>query len=162
MHVKKQAGLMLALALFATFGAMGAARAAEFRLGDMVVQSAFAPQSIGAARAGAAYFVIRNQGDAPDRLIGAHTDLSARTELHMHIHENGIMRMREVEGGIVIGAGQTVTLAPGGLHVMLMGLSSPLQAQTSFPLTLTFEKAGNLTIEVMVSDGKRDTAPHTH
>ncbi len=155
-------GLVLIIGVMAALYASWNTQAREYRLGDLVIDSAFAPPSIGAARAGAAYFVVRNTGAEPDRLIDVRTDISARTELHTHTHESGIMRMRKVDGGIVVGAGETVTLAPGGLHVMLMGLSSPLEAQSSFPLTLVFERSGEVTLDVTVSQGAREKAPHTH
>ena len=91
---------------------------------------------------------IMNHG-AADRLISAAAPISAKTELHTHINDNGVMRMRKIPA-IDLPAGETVTLKPGGLHVMFMGLKAPLQEGGSFPLTLTFEKAGTVTVQVSV------------
>ena len=123
-----------------------------YRLGDLVIEGPFSRASAGPGRAGAAYMAITNTGDADDRLIAAVTEVSTVVELHTHsMDAQGVMRMREVEGGIPIPAGETVTLQPGGLHVMLMGLETRLTDGETDPLTLEFEQAGR--IEVLVSIG---------
>ena len=93
----------------------------------------------GGAENGAAYLTALSPNG--DRLIGATTPAAARTELHEATMEGGVMRMREVPA-IDLPPGQAVTLKPGGLHIMMMGLKQPLQQGQSVPLTLTFEKAG--------------------
>ena len=113
-----------------------------------MVSDAWARASPGAVKNGAAFMTIMNHG-AADRLISAAAPVSAKTELHNHINDNGVMRMRKVPA-IDIPAGETVTLKPGGLHVMFMGLKAPLQEGGSFPLALTFEKAGTVTVQVPV------------
>ena len=121
-------------------------------LGDLVIEGAFSRASAPMAQAGAAFMTITNTGDIDDTLIDAETDASMMIELHTHIMDgDGVMRMREVEGGIPIPAGDTVTLEPGGLHVMLMGLTGSLEEGTTYPLTLVFEEAGS--VEVMVNVG---------
>ena len=133
----------------------GAALAAAFLsvpalAGDISVADPFARATPPGAGASAAYMVLRNAGP-DDRLIAARTDAARRVELHTHILDaDGVARMREVEGGIALPAGETVTLAPGGLHVMLMGLTGPLVEGESVALTLVFEKAGEMAVDAPV------------
>jgi copper(I)-binding protein len=98
--------------------------------------------------------VIANEGTTLDRLITAKTPRAAAVELHQHVEDaNGMMRMKMVDGGSIdIPVGESVLLEPGGLHVMLIELDSPLEADTSFPLTLKFESGLELTTEVQVMD----------
>lgn len=112
---------------------------------------------------GAAYVTLMNMGDAPDKLVSASTPAAERAELHTHIMEGGLMKMRHVES-IEIPAGGRIALEPGGLHIMLFGLSEPLTEGRSYPLTLGFERAGEVEVEVMVmepADGGSQTQ-HEH
>jgi copper(I)-binding protein len=88
-------------------------------------------------------------GGAPDKLLGASSEVAGRVELHTMEMEGDVMRMREV-GTIEVPAGKTVELKPGGLHIMFMDLKKPLANGSSFPLTLRFEKAGEMKINVQV------------
>ena len=136
--------LVLALALLAR-----AATAAEgIALGDLVIYDPWARASAGAAPNGAAYVAIHNHG-AADRLLGASTPAATRSELHTHVMDGDIMKMRS-SGPIAIGAGARLRLEPGGGHVMLTGLKAPLKEGMTFPLTLRFEKAGEITLTVSV------------
>lgn len=101
------------------------------------------------AQAGAAFLTIANTGAEGDRLLAARAPVAKSVELHLHMDVGGIMQMRPVEA-IDLRPGQTVTLEPGGLHVMLIGPTKPLKAGDSFPLTLVFEQAGELTVPVEV------------
>lgn len=98
----------------------------------------------------AAYMVIRNTGNEPDKLIAASTDVAKIVELHTVVEEGGMMRMRQVEGGIDVPANGEVVLKPGGFHVMLIGLTRDLNAGDSVQLTLTFEKAGQIPVTAQV------------
>jgi len=100
---------------------------------------------------GAAYMTIMNKGSAPDRLLSMSTPAAKMAELHDHTMEGGMMKMRPA-GVIEIAPGDSATLQPGGLHVMLMGLTEALTEGKSFPLTLDFEHAGPIEIEVMVME----------
>ena len=108
----------------------------------------WARASAGAAKTGAAYLTITDQGP-PDRLTGVSTPIAGTAELHESMQEMGMMKMRPVPG-IALDTGKSVTLAPGGYHVMLMGLKAPLKAGETFPLTLTFEHAAALTVTISV------------
>ncbi len=118
--------------------------------GDMVVLTPWSRASAGRARNGVAYFTVSNKGGQADRLIGAKTLIAKKTQLHGHSVSNGIMRMREIKGGLKIAPGATITFAPRGRHVMLMGLAAPLKAGGNFFLTLMFERAGPVTVSVAV------------
>ena len=116
---------------------------------EITVQDPFARASAGMAETGAAFMKLSNASAVNDQLVAASTPVSAKTELHDHIKEGDIMRMRQVPS-IEVPAGGTVALQPGGLHIMLMGLKQPLREGETFPLTLTFAHAGAVTVEVPV------------
>lgn len=97
---------------------------------------------------GAAYFTIGNSG-AADTLTGASTPQAASADLHETVTSGGVMQMRPLSS-VAVPHGKLVTFAPGGLHVMLMGLKQPLKPGDSFPLTLTFAKAGDVTVNAKV------------
>jgi copper(I)-binding protein len=108
---------------------------------------------------GAAYMTLRNTGRDADRLLVASTPMARTVELHTHIRDGDVMRMRPVPD-IPVPAGQTVRLRPGGLHVMLIGLTEPLRQGTTVPLTLRFERAGETTVQLEIqAAGARG---HTH
>jgi copper(I)-binding protein len=112
------------------------------------VEQAWARASAGKATTGAAYVTLVG-GMQPDRLLGITTDAAKNAELHESFTDNGVMKMRPAPG-FAIPAGKTVTLAPGGYHVMLLGLQRPLVAGEHFPLTFRFEHAGPVTVDVEV------------
>jgi copper(I)-binding protein len=113
--------------------------------------------------AGGGYFAIVNAGREADRLVGASAPTVAdHVELHRMQMDGDVMRMREV-GTIDVPAGGTVELQPGGLHLMLMGLKKPLVAGQAFPLTLRFEKAGTVEVQMKVVAPGAESAPaHKH
>jgi copper(I)-binding protein len=119
--------------------------------GEITISEPFARATPPGAGASAAYMTITSAGE-DDRLIAARSDVARRVELHTHILEDGIARMREVEGGIALPAGEAVTLAPGGLHVMLMGLNAQLIAGEEASLTLVFDKAGEIVVDAPIRD----------
>lgn len=144
--------LSLSAALLATALLSNLAAAADYTLGDLTIQKPWARASIGQAQAGAAYLTVMNKGSLPDRLIAAEGEVANRVELHTHMMEDGVMKMRQVQA-IEVAPGEPAVLKPGGLHVMLMGLKAPLVKGESFPLTLVFEKAGRVEIEVPIGEG---------
>lgn len=122
----------------------GAAAAQEVR-----VEDPWARASIGMVPNSAAYMTIHNRGSEPERLVAVSASVGVRAELHDHVMDGEVARMQQV-GAIEIPAGGTATLAPGGLHIMLMRLAEPLAAGDSIDLTLSFERAGNLEVEAEV------------
>lgn len=117
--------------------------------GDVTIDDPFARASAGGAKVGAVFMTLKNSGPAADALVAAESPVAARAELHTHIREGEIIRMRPVEA-IDVPPGGTVSLQPGGLHVMLIDLRQPLRQGEAFPLTLTLAKAGTMTIQVPV------------
>jgi periplasmic copper chaperone A len=115
--------------------------------GQLDIENTWARATPGGATTGAAYVTIRSP--TADQLVGAATPVAGKAELHKMEMSGMVMKMRPV-AGIDIPAGRPVSLAPGGLHIMLVGLKKPLQAGQSFPLTLTFAKTGARTVNVSV------------
>ena len=133
------AGLALAAALPAT---------AEDAI---AVMDPYARSSGMMANSGAAFMMIENRSGTDDRLVGASSDVAEKTELHTHEEdEMGVMRMIHVEEGFEIPAGGTLMMARGGHHVMFLGLSEPMEQGDTVTLTLEFEEAGEVTVEVPV------------
>jgi hypothetical protein len=126
-----------------------AAAGVEAADGGPRIDRAWARATPGAATTGAVYFRI--ESPVGDRLIGLASPVAAKAELHTTLEENGVMQMREVEGGLAVPAGQAIELKPGGaLHVMLIDLNRKLKAGDSFPLTLSFANAGSREVTVTV------------
>jgi len=98
----------------------------------------------------AVYMIIENRGDAPDRLIAASIELSNMVQIHQTTVVDGVAQMGEVEGGVEIPAGGIAELRPGGYHIMLMDLTGDLVEGKTITVTLTFEVAGEVTIEVPI------------
>lgn len=139
------AGALAALAFLVAGTAVAPAGEATVR-----IEAAWARATPPGAKTGAAYLTLVNEGDAPDRLVAAAAPVAARVELHAMEMTGGVMRMRPLPDGIALPPGETVTLGPGGTHLMLMGLESPLAEGGRFPLELTFERAGRQTVEVRI------------
>jgi len=133
--------------------------AEEDAVGDVEVMLPWARATAPTAMTGAGYMEVTNHGSVTERLLSASAEVSEVVELHTHIRDGEMMRMVEVET-IEIPPGETVSLEPGGLHIMFIGLHAPLVAGTEFPLTLEFEQAGSL--EVRVSVRGIDGQPHDH
>jgi len=137
---------MLAMAILLPSMPMNAGAAEP---GGPTITHAWARATPGSASTGAAYFIIESTID--DRLLGLASPVAQNAELHTSIEEDGIMRMRPVEGGLTVAADQRLELKPGGLlHVMLTNLNHKLRAGDRFPLVLTFEKSGPITVTVKV------------
>jgi len=117
------------------------------------------------ARTGAVFFDIHNSGKEDDRLVAASTNVAEKVEIHQTMidADTGTMMMRRVDA-VEVKAGSKATLSPTGDHVMLIGLAEGLQDGQRFPLTLTFEKAGEVpaTVTVTPPGGAGETAPSHH
>lgn len=96
------------------------------------------------------YVTITNHGDADDRLVGASATFAKSVEIHETIHDDGVMKMRQRDGGIELPAGETVMLKPGGLHIMFMGLSETMADGDMREAVLQFESGHNKTVPAMV------------
>src|ERR1700744_1898848 len=126
------------------------ARAEDVKAGDLVISQAWTRATPGGAKTGGGFVTIENKGSAPDKLIGASADGAGKIEVHEMTTDNGVMKMRPVEGGLAIEPGKTVKLAPGGYHLMMMDLKSPLKQGGKVPVTLEFEKAGKVAVTLDV------------
>ncbi len=138
------------LACAALLALSGVAQAHEYQVGELHIDHPWALASPPGVPNGAAYLLVHNRGAAADRLLGADTPVAAKAEVHEHVHQDGLMKMRKVEGSVAIPSGGELALQPGGYHLMLFGLKQPLEDGKRFPLTLHFEKAGDLQVEVAV------------
>lgn len=133
--------------------------------GDAImVKDPYARASTPTSVSGAAFMTLMNHGAEDDRLISARSDIAERVELHTHIEDtNGVMRMVEVKDGFAVPAGGMYALERGGAHVMFMGLKQPLVQGETVPLTLVFEKAGEVTLDVPVDLTRKPGAgAHNH
>jgi periplasmic copper chaperone A len=149
-------GLLLALAFLAD------AVAAEFRIGSLEIDTPWLRATPRGALVAGGYMKITNKGSAPDRLIGGSAAVAGRFEVHQMIMDQGVAKMRPIEGGLEIKPGETVELKPGSSHVMLMDLKQPLEKGQTIKGTLQFEKAGKVDIEYMVEAVGASSPSGTH
>ncbi len=134
--------------------------------GQIMISDAYARSSGPLAKAGAAYMKIMNHSDGSDRLIGVQSDIAKKTELHTHLKDdNGVMRMVHIDEGIKIGPMKEHSLVRGGQHIMFMGLKQPFETGKIILLTLLFEKAGEVSIEIVIDQDRKEkihSQSHTH
>jgi len=126
------------------------AQAQDSSHGGIAVSDAWARATPAAARNGSVYATVHNGGDAPDRLLGIESDVAASGAIHEMTMDNGVARMRPVNDGLAVAPGESVTLAPGGMHGMLIGLKQPLKAGETLHAMAVFERAGRIAIAVPV------------
>lgn len=151
--------LKLKLAVAATALAFASAALAEETI---QIEDPYARSSGSHAKAGAAFMMIVNSADTDDRLIGVESDAAVRIELHTHeVDANGVAKMLHVEGGFVIPAGESHMLERGGDHVMFMGLTQPFKNGETVPVTLIFENAGRVEVDIPVDLDRKDGG-HSH
>ncbi|HMB48994.1 MAG TPA: copper chaperone PCu(A)C [Afifellaceae bacterium] len=139
----------IALSLFAAnsfAGDMKPVMHGELEIGQPWVRAT--PPS---APAGGGYLTITNKGGEPDRLVSAVSDIAARIEIHEMSMDGGVMKMRPLGDGIEIAPGATVTLKPGGFHIMMMKLARQINRGDTVEMTLTFEKAGDVTLQFIAA-----------
>ena len=117
--------------------------------GNLTIEHAWSKATIGAARPAVFYVEINNNGGTDDALVGIATPAADMPMLHETVVTDGVASMPHAMS-VSVPAGQTVELAPGGYHGMLMGLTSALKEGDSFPVTLTFVKSGEVTVKVDV------------
>ena len=150
MQIKKLTFAAIACAAaFASF--LGTpVRAEEVKAGDLVITQAWARATPKGAKIGGGYLTIENMGTAPDRLIGGSADIAGSVQVHEMSMDGGVMKMHPLDKGLAIEPGKTVKLAPGGYHLMMMDLKSPLKKGDKLPITLEFEKAGKVQVSLDV------------
>ena len=131
-----------------------------------MVSDSYARSTGPLAKAGAAYMKIMNHSKKDDRLISVYSDIAKKTELHTHLKsDNGVMKMMRIDKGIEIGAMKEHALVRGGEHIMFLGLKESFESGKIIPVTLLFEKAGEVNIEVVVDQKRKEkkhSQSHTH
>jgi len=152
----------LAIALLGTslagFGTAGLALAAEVTAGSLTITGGFSRATLPNAPVGGGFLTITNTGSEDDRLLSATSPVAGEVQIHEMKMEGDVMKMAQLPDGLPIPAGQTVTLQPGGFHLMFMQLKQALVEGTKLPVTLTFEKAGTVEVELDI-EGIAATAP---
>lgn len=143
MHRRTAIAALVAAGLFAR-----ATHAQEATTDDLVISGGFARATAGMAMAGAAFVTITSRG-AADRLVGFSSPACNRPELHTHVNDAGVMRMRQVDA-IDVPAGGRAELKPGGLHLMMIDLNGPLVEGETVDVTLVFENAGEVTLSLPI------------
>jgi|SRR5208282_232251 len=127
------------------------AQATDYNVGSIHITQPWSRATPKGASAAAAYMTVTNNGKTPDRVSCVSSDASAQCQIHSMTMENGVMMMRPVEGGLEIKPGETVTLKPGGFHVMLVNLKHPLEQGNTVKATLKFENAGTVDVEYPIA-----------
>jgi periplasmic copper chaperone A len=156
--MKKQLTLLLvaASAVFATL-----ASAHEYKQGNITIGHPWARATPGAVKNSAAFMTLSAK-DTADKLISVSGDVAREIQIHTMITEAGVMKMREIKSLDIPANGKT-ELKPGGLHIMLIGLKDGLKDGQKFPLKLKFEKAGEVTVDVVAEKpGAHDHSGHKH
>ncbi|RRH93881.1 copper chaperone PCu(A)C [Mesorhizobium tamadayense] len=145
----EQLGLAV-LALLFLLACVPGTFAHEFKAGDLEIGHPWSRATPPGAKVAGGYFSVTNKGSSPDRLLSISSEISDKAELHEMGVKDGVMTMRPVSGGLEIPAGGKVELKPGGYHLMFVGLKRQPKQGEKFPATLTFEKAGGVTVEFAV------------
>jgi periplasmic copper chaperone A len=140
-----------AIFLFGLFAALPS-------LAQVSIEKPWARATAPGARVAGGYMAIRNAGATGDRLVAASSPTAAKVELHVHINDNGVMKMREVSGYDVPAKG-VFELKPGGAHLMFMDIKRPFKEGEKLPVTLKFEKAGEVGAEFHVGRLGESAAP---
>jgi periplasmic copper chaperone A len=146
LHPKNMFFLLVAICALAVSQIMPA-HTADYSVGSIDITQPWARATPKGASTGAAYMTITNDGTTPDRVNCASSDASAKCQIHSMTMDNGVMKMRPVEGGLEIKPGETVTLKPSGFHIMFVDLKNPLEQGKTVEVTLQFDKAGTVEVE---------------
>jgi periplasmic copper chaperone A len=122
------------------------ARADDVKAGDLLISQPWSRATPAGAKVASGYLTIANRGTTPDRLLGASSNAAAKVDVHEMASNGGVMTMRALDDGLALAPGATVTLAPGGYHLMLTDIKNPLKQGGSVAVTLKFEKAGDVVV----------------
>jgi periplasmic copper chaperone A len=133
----------------------------EFKVAELKVSHAYTYASPPGAKVGAAFFTLSNGGKGADKLLSAQSSVAGKTEIHTMEMAGGMMKMRAIPS-LDIAPNQSVELKPGGYHIMLFELKQGLEVGKTFPITLTFEKAGKLEISIAVESRSATGAGHAN
>jgi len=133
----------------------------DYKIGSIEIVQPWSRATPSTAPSAGGFLTLTNKGNAPDRLIAIETPAAKQAEIHEMKMDGAVMRMRELENGVVLPPGQTIELKPGGYHVMFIGLKAPFVKDQNVSATLVFEKAGRIDIEFQV-DALGATQPTKH
>lgn len=134
------------------FASLCACGAPTVGTNSIEIRDHWAAPTPGGVEVSGGYLTIANESGQDDRLVGARSPRAASVEIHEMTMDGAVMRMRPVES-LTIPAGESVTLAPGGLHLMFIGVTEPFAEGEEIPLTLTFEHAGDMDVTLPVRRG---------
>jgi copper(I)-binding protein len=155
--------LAILFTLIAATPAIAPAAAHEYRLGSLHIAHPWSRETAAKAPVGAGFLVITNTGRTMDRLIAVKTAIADNAEIHTMTMDGGVMRMRELKGGLTIPAGERVALQPGAEHIMFMGLKGPIVLGADVKATLVFEIAGEVEVTFKVEPRAAAAQPlHAH
>lgn len=138
------------LAAFLGLALSAPAHAHGYEVGELEIGHPWSRETPPGASVGAGYLTVTNNGDRADRLVDADSPAADRVEIHRSIEEDGVSRMEHQDEGVKIPAGEEIAIEPGGYHLMLMGLDEPLSEDERIPVTLEFERAGSVEVELVV------------
>jgi len=141
---------LFALAVLSAVTIAAPVRADDVKAGDLVISQAWSRATPGGAKVAGGFLTIENKGTAPDKLVAVSAEIAGKAEIHEMAMDNGVMKMRPLDKGLVIEPGKTVKLAPGGNHLMLQELKGPFKQGEKVPVTLEFEKAGKVSVALDV------------
>ena len=130
--------------------------------GDLNISLPFTRATLPNAPVGGGFLTIENTGAEADRLISATSDVAGETQIHEMAMQGDVMKMRQLTEGLEIPAGETVVLAPGGFHIMFIGLKQAFVEGETVAVTLTFEKAGSVDVLLPVQDAAADAPADMH
>ncbi|WP_367715818.1 copper chaperone PCu(A)C [Nitratireductor sp. GISD-1A_MAKvit] len=131
-------------------------------IGDLKIAHARVRAMLPGQPAGGGYMVIENTGSDDDTLVSLASPRAGKVEIHTMEMNNDVMVMRPVKGGLAIPAGETVTLEPGGLHVMFMQVEKGFREGETIPLTLEFENAGKVDLELLAGPARGGASDSGH
>ncbi len=148
---------------------VSSASAHEYEAGSLHIEHPWARATPPRAGVAGAYMMIENNGREADRLLGGTTDAAREVQIHSMSMDGGVMKMRQLSDGLELPAGKAVTLAPGGYHLMLIDPVKPLKEGERVPMTLQFQKAGTVEVDLDVEgmgargpEGRPEDASHDH
>lgn len=137
-----------------------------YKAGTLSIAHPWSRQTAPGQTVGGGYLVVTNAGAKDDRLVAVSSPTATQVQLHTMSMDGGVMRMREVTGGLTVPAHGTLELKPGGYHVMFIGLKAPFKLGAKVPATLTFQRAGKVQVEFAVepitSTGPAPAMEHGH
>ncbi|MDZ5699567.1 copper chaperone PCu(A)C [Chelativorans sp. M5D2P16] len=149
----------LAAALF--IGA-GTALADDYAVGQLEIGQPWARATPPGASTGGGFLTVTNEGETADRLVSAASPIAGRVEIHEMRVTDDVMKMRPIADGVAIPAGETVEFKPGAFHIMFLELKGPIEQGEPVPVTLTFEKAGSIEVEMVVAPPGAPGPEHGH